>query len=162
MILQYYMKTQTLSKSDIKDINANLSTLYNIEPLSKKNRVVKVTSELGIFIKVNNELQYFYIDNKIIPLLKLLQTNNFLKTISVDMGAIKFVVSGADIMRPGIVEINDSIAKDDIIAIVDQNNKKPLAIGVALDSAENLQIQEKGKSVKTIHWIGDKIWEAQF
>ena len=32
-----------------------------------------------------------------------------LKKIAVDMGAVKFVVSGADIMRPGIVEIEEGI-----------------------------------------------------
>ena len=60
------------------------------------------------------------------------------------MGAVKFVVSGADIMRPGITDIDEDIHEGEIIVIIDENNKKPLAVGKALLSATEMKEQEKG------------------
>lgn len=156
------MKSQTLSKSDIKVINAELLQSYGVEPLNKKELATKITSDLGTFIRVKTEMKFFYHNKKIIPLLKSLQQNNFLKCITVDMGAVKFVISGADIMKPGIVDIDDDIKEGDVIAVIDQNNKKPLALGVALFSTEDMRSQEKGKSIQNIHYVGDKIWEENF
>jgi len=82
-----------------------------------------------------------------------------LKKITVDMGAIKFVINGADIMRPGITEIEEGIAKDELVVIIDERNKKPLVVGIALyDSAEMKKITS-GKVVKNIHYVGDEIWK---
>ncbi len=75
------------------------------------------------------------------------------------MGAVKFVTSGADIMRPGIVHIDEGITKDDAVAIVDQTHKKPLAVGIALHSSEEMQKVSSGKVVKNIHYVGDWIWK---
>ena len=75
------------------------------------------------------------------------------------MGAIKFVINGADIMRPGITEIEEGIAKDELVVIIDERNKKPLVVGIALyDSAEMKKITS-GKVVKNIHYVGDEIWK---
>lgn len=74
------------------------------------------------------------------------------------MGAIKFVTSGADIMRPGIVELEEGISKDEIICIIDENNKKPLAIGITLMSGEEIQQATSGKVIKNLHYVGDRLW----
>ena len=74
------------------------------------------------------------------------------------MGAIKFVVNGADIMRPGITKIEDNIEANDFIVIVDENNQKPIAIGISLLNSEDLRNTKDGKHIKNIHYVGDKIW----
>ena len=56
------------------------------------------------------------------------------RVVTVDMGAVKFVVNGADVMSPGIVAADSSIQKDDLVVIVEETHKKPLAIGRALIS----------------------------
>ena len=77
------------------------------------------------------------------------------------MGAVKFVASGADIMRPGITNIPEGIHKDEFICIIDINNKKPLAIGKALYSSEEMKDLMAGKCIENIHYIGDEIWKLQ-
>ena len=74
------------------------------------------------------------------------------------MGAVKFVTKGADIMRPGITEIEDGIQKDTFVTIIDQNNKKPLAIGKSLFNSEELRNTKEGKVIKNVHYVGDEIW----
>ena len=50
------------------------------------------------------------------------------------MGAVKFMSSGADVMRPGITELDHEIKKDEIVVVVDQTHKKPLCVSKALFS----------------------------
>lgn len=79
--------------------------------------------------------------------------------VTVDMGAVKFVANGADVMGPGIVEADAGIAEGDLVWIRDVRNKRPLAIGKALMSGEALMRREKGKSIASVHHVGDRIWQ---
>ena len=55
--------------------------------------------------------------------------------MTVDTGAIPYVVNGADIMRPGIVAVTDDVKANAPVQIVDERHGKPLAIGIALFDA---------------------------
>jgi len=127
--------------------------------LSKKDKVELWEDERKIVI-INDIPSFFYYENKAVPTLKYLQGNDLLKKVAVDMGAVKFVVNGADIMRPGIVEIEEGIGENEFIVVVDVNNKKPLAVGVALFSASEMQAKDSGKVIKNIHYVGDELWNA--
>jgi len=149
-----------------KEVNKELA-VYEIT-LNKKDPVVLLEEDIKNDFKkinqkiilVNDQPEFFYYENKLIPTLKNLQKNShILKQIAVDMGAVKFIVKGADLMRPGIVEIEPGIKKDEVIVIVDVNNRKPLAVGIALFSSEEMQSQTNGKVVKNIHYLGDEIWK---
>lgn len=141
-----------------KEINEEL-TKYSFE-ISKKEQVELLEKDNLKFILINKEPAFFWYAQQWIPTLKLLQKKELLKKITIDMGAIKFIVNGADVMRPGIVEIEEGIAKDDFIAIIDQNNKKPLAVGIALLNSEEMKAMPKGKAIKTIHYVGDEVWKV--
>lgn len=88
-------------------------------------------------------------------LLKYGATKRF---VTVDMGAVKFVYNGADVMGPGIVETDPAIAVNDLVWIRDLKNKRPLAVGRALLGAQEMARKEKGKAVASIHHVGDKLW----
>ncbi len=141
-----------------KELN-NLLSLYGVE-FSKKDSVEKAQDKETGFkgFYVNGVCSFFYYENILLPTLRFLQEKIVLKRVVVDMGAVKFVVGGADIMRPGITEIEDGIEKNEAIVIVDENNGKTLAVGVALGSSEDMQKLEKGKVIKNIHYVGDEMW----
>tara|TARA_Y100000310_G_scaffold333432_1_gene410994 strand:- start:1030 stop:1494 length:465 start_codon:yes stop_codon:yes gene_type:complete len=145
-----------------KELNF-LLTQYNLV-FSKKDIVERLEDKEKGFsgFLVNTVCSFFYYENELLPTLKFLQNVNYssiLKKIIVDMGAIKFLVGGADIMRPGITFFDEQIEKDEVVVIVDENNNKTIALGKALDSCENMKAQEKGKVIKNIHYVGDWIWE---
>lgn len=143
-----------------KEMNKRLET-YNIE-LSKKDAVEIWKDEVREYIVVNNIPAFFAYDEKEIPTLKyVMEHPDILKKITVDMGAIKFVINGADIMRPGITQIEDNISENEPIVIIDQNNSKPLAIGIALLDSEKMQESSSGKVIKNIHYVGDDIWNLK-
>ncbi|MGD9963357.1 MAG: PUA domain-containing protein [Thermoplasmata archaeon] len=78
--------------------------------------------------------------------------------VTVDMGAVRFVANGADVMGPGIVDADRSIAEGDFVWIRDERNKRPLAIGRALVPGEAMLSKSKGKAVASVHFVGDKLW----
>lgn len=79
-------------------------------------------------------------------------------TILVDQGAIPHLIKGADLMRPGIVSADPNIKQGDLVVILDQVHRKPIAIGRALVDGNQL-MGPKGKVVQNLHYIGDKLWK---
>ncbi len=81
--------------------------------------------------------------------------------VVVDEGAMPHIINGADVMKPGIVEADESIKKGDFVYVVVEGKKTPLAVGIALVDGKEM-VGGKGKAVKTIHHLKDKIWRAFF
>ena len=80
------------------------------------------------------------------------------RQIVVDAGAVRFVVNGADIMNPGIVSADQEIVAGDLVIIIEEKHRKPLAIGRALISGP--EMKGEGKAVKSLHHVGDLIWKG--
>jgi PUA-domain protein len=146
-----------------KDFNKELEQAAYTISFSKKDAVERIDDKENdlVIISINKTPAFFYYENRLLPTIKFLhsQKEKLLKSITVDMGAIKFLVSGADIMRPGIVEIDQDIIQNDVIAVIDQKNKMIISIGISMFDASEMNIQEKGKSVKNMHYVGDNIWK---
>ncbi len=144
---------RAMKSKEVKELFDNASFLE----LDKKGKYELIDEQV---ILMNNEPVFFHLGEKLVPTLKLLQKSMVLKKITVDMGAVPFVIKGADIMRPGIKLIDEGINKDDFVAIVDEKHNKPLGVGIALFSGEEMKSMTNGKSVKNIHYVGDKIWNS--
>lgn len=83
-----------------------------------------------------------------------------LKRVTVDMGAVRPISDGADVMAPGVVEVDEGIEKDQIVGIEDEKNSKIIAIGTALKEGPYLK-GERGKVIENLHYVGDKYWNLQ-
>lgn len=79
--------------------------------------------------------------------------------VTVDMGAVKFLANGADVMSPGIVAAANGIKKGDVVWVGEEKFGRPLAVGIALISGPEMVVAKKGRAVKTKHFISDEIWE---
>ena len=88
-------------------------------------------------------------------LLRYAATRRF---VTVDMGAVRFVANGADVMGPGVVDADASISEGDFVWVRDERNRRPLAIGRALVTGEAMRSKPKGKVVSSVHFVGDKLW----
>ena len=77
--------------------------------------------------------------------------------VTVDAGAVSFVSDGADVMRPGIVGADDSIAEGDLVAIAEESHGKVLAIGRAMVDGSEM-VGDSGKVVESIHHVGDDLY----
>jgi PUA domain protein len=64
------------------------------------------------------------------------------------------------LMVPGVVQINGDFNTDDFVLVVDERHGKPLAIGVALFDSHAMRKMKRGKIVRNIHYVGDRLWKA--
>ena len=129
----------------------------------KKCRVETILTETGDNLyAINNVLKLWKSKEGYIPVLTLLLKNKVnLKTITVDMGAVKYVTNKADIMRPGITKIDPQIEKGELVKIVDEKNNRALAVGKAMFDAKEMEVKTSGKVIRNLHTITDKIWQFE-
>ena len=152
------MKKRTLSNRELKELNEKV-LFYDFQ--FDKGDIVNIIDEK--FIMLEGKALLFYYGGRICPTLHLLLAHpTTIQKITVDMGAVKFVSNGADVMRPGITHIEDNIQQNDIIAVIEEKFRKPLAIGVALFSSSEMSEAKTGKVVKNLHYVEDAIWEGNF
>lgn len=159
-----------IKSSEIKILKEEILEQYSENFISqifpKKCKVEIILTEDGdTLYSINDVLKLWKSEDGYIPVLTLLLRKKIeLKTIIVDMGAVKFVTNGADIMRPGITHIDSKIKKNEIIEIVDEKNHRSLAVGKAMFDAKDMEAKTSGKVIKNLHTINDNIWkfEKQF
>jgi RNA-binding protein, containing PUA domain len=64
--------------------------------------------------------------------------------VVVDAGAVKRIINGADIMRPGIKEFIGEFNKGDVVFVVDEKGRV-IAIAVALYSKQEMVQMERAR-----------------
>jgi PUA-domain protein len=148
---------KTEEKALINDIEEALG-----EASAFKNKKLEyVSTDEWDFVFVENEPLLFKIEGKIFPTVKgALKLNPMRRRVVVDAGAVKFIINGADIMGPGVVEADPSIKEGDLVIVVEQAHGKALAIGRALMPGEEMA-GKKGKAIKSIHYVGDELWKLE-
>ena len=118
---------------------------------------------------VTPELQAILVDGTIHGLVRdgapflsvrgLLAYRPTVRWATVDMGAIRFVHNGADVMAPGITEADPALEVGDWVWIRDEKNGQPLAVGRCLMTGSEMAQATSGKAIENVHHIGDKVWE---
>lgn len=153
-------KRYHLKKKKIKEIQDKLNDFPDL--LSTNSTVEIIKSDLPDIILINGKPQIILVDGEPFPTLKgALETEIRSRYVVVDMGAVKFMARGADVMSPGITEADPQIKKGDLVIILDEKHRKPLATGRSLISGMEMVQNMEGKAVETLHYIGDAIWNLE-
>jgi len=114
-------------------------------------------------ILVDGKPLLFEIEGQLFPTVRgALEMELNKRIVTVDKGAIRFVSNGADIMAPGIVEADSEIKAGDLVIIMEEAHRKPLAIGKALMNGSQMVEADSGKAIKSITHVGDKLWNMEF
>lgn len=140
-------------------------------------KVINEISRIGVEIKGNldvinfGDIDIILVDNE--PLILKYNERYYLTVygviklrpernkVVVDEGALKFIMNGADVMKPGIVYADEDIKKDDFVYVVVEGKETPIAVGIALVDGKEMT-EGKGKAIKNIHHLKDKIWKHFF
>jgi PUA domain protein len=149
-----------LKKKEIKNLQQQIKEAFNLD--IELGSSVDVGEIDGTSLVLIDDIPCFTYFNKtvIFTLQGIYKYKPSRKYVTVDMGAIKFVTNGADVMAPGIIDADVSISEDDQVWICDETHHKPLASGIALMSGEQMIEEQKGKAVRVLHYIGDSLWES--
>ena len=104
---------KTLSNKEKRDLLSKLTTLYgeNIDPYFQKSTILQsIKTDEGTFIVKSKKIVLFLHNDNYLPSINFLREIDLvLPKIVVDVGAIKFITNGADVMAPGIVFFDKNI-----------------------------------------------------
>ncbi|PKA52729.1 hypothetical protein AXF42_Ash001710 [Apostasia shenzhenica] len=128
--------------------------------------VAKCQNHLNLVVVSNVPLFFNVRDGPYMPTLRLLhQYPNIMKKLQVDRGAIKFVLSGANIMCPGLTSpggaLDEDVREETPVAIMAEGKQHALAIGFTKMSAKDIKSINKGIGVDTMHYLNDGLWKMQ-
>ena len=151
------MKSNLISKSETAIVLKNVSEKWNMQfPKIKNLKVHQISNDAQII--VGEGIKILKIDEEYVPFLSETQMLEKFPYVMVDMGAVKFMCKGANVMRPGIKKYSE-FQKDSIVCVIEESHHKFLAIGKTLVSSQELENMEKGEVIKNLHYISDKFWE---
>ncbi len=125
----------------------------------QKNVRTHQIDEKGIII-TGEGITAVKIGDNILPFLDNVAILEKFPYVVVDMGAIKFVCKGANIMRPGITKFSD-FENGDIVCVIEESQNKFLAVGKAELPSRQLDGTKNGEVIKNMHYISDIFWEAK-
>ncbi len=152
------MKSNLISKSETSEILKIVSERWEIEcPKIKNLKVYQISDEAQII--VGKGIKILKIGDDYLPFLSETETLKKFPNVMVDIGAIKFMCKGANVMRPGIKKFTE-FEKDKIVCIIEESHQKFLAVGKAMVSSTELENMEKGEVIKNLHYVSDKFWES--
>ncbi|MEM2444936.1 MAG: PUA domain-containing protein [Sulfolobales archaeon] len=150
-----------LRKKDTNQLKQTLITLYpKATEFIKSCEEITLVKEGGIEVLVLNETPAFTKhENTYIPTLLLikLRIKDLTPKAVVDEGAVKHLINGADVMAPGIIEV-EQFNKDEIVSVWEPKKETPIVIGKALTDSKTIKEVKKGKAIKNLHHAGDQTW----
>ena len=129
------VKSRVQLRKNVKNkMLKDIVSTFGEEMAGLENKTLeKITLEEYSLILVDGKPLLFEIEGHLFPTVRgALEMGLQKRVVTVDKGAIRFVSNGADIMAPGVVEADPEIKEGDLVIIVEETHRKPLAIGKAL------------------------------
>lgn len=160
------MKRHVASKHDSRDLIEKIQAAYGVQlETSRSSQVEIIEPEDGVkFVVIDGRFTFVEMGApdapSLIPFVGSAAAVDLFPSARVDDGAIKYIIKGADVMRPGIVKYDEWGAKDRLVVVRDDSKGRALAVGrTAVESAE-LSSMARGNCIRNLHHAGDRIWEA--
>jgi len=152
------LKSNLISKSETATLLKTVSEKWNMEfPKIKNLKVHQILDDAQII--TGEGIKILKINEDYLPFLSETKMLERFPNVMVDMGAVKFMCKGANVMRPGIKKFTE-FEKEQLVCVVEESQHKFLAVGKAMVSSSDLENMEKGEVIKNIHYISDKFWET--
>lgn len=152
-----------LRKNVKNNLVKEMILLFGKEAEKLENSVFeKITLDEYTIILVDGKPLFFEIEGTLYPTVRgALEMELKKRLVVVDKGAVRFIYNGADIMSPGIVEADPEIKERELVIVVEEAHRKPLAVGRALMDGPTMVEATSGKAVQSIIHVGDKIWNME-
>jgi len=153
------LKSNLISKSETSKILEQMNSQWKVELPKQKNIKTHDVNEKGIII-TGDGITAVKIGEDILPFLDDTPILEKFPYVTVDMGAVKFVCKGANVMRPGITKFSD-FESGEIVCVIEESQNKFLAVGKAEISSKEAEDANKGEVIKNMHYISDDFWESK-
>ncbi|MCJ1419048.1 hypothetical protein MMC32_005399 [Xylographa parallela] len=138
------------------------------ELIPKKSQLdlLKLPDRVTLYALDNQPLFWQHMDDPIIPHLRVVHAfPKCFSSLGIDRGAIRFVLSGATLMAPGLTSTGgrlpdeDAQLKEGDVAVVEAEGKEEAClVGQLRMGTEEVKEKKKGVVIDMGHYLGDGLW----
>ena len=155
------MKKWVLSHRDSVAMVARLERSLGLSlTLPKSAQAECAEPEEGVVFVRLEEYEFVQTGDSFFPFLGSPPTLALFPSVVVDEGAIKFLINGADVMRPGIRKMDDWGAAGKMVVVKEEKKGRAIAVGPTTVSGAEATPMSRGGCVKNLHHVGDHYWNA--
>ena len=140
------------------------------EILPKKGQLdlVKLPDRVSLYVLDGAPLFWQHMDDPLIPHLKLVHKfPAAFPRVRIDRGAIRFVLSGATLMAPGLTSKGGrlpekgegDLGEGDVVAVEAEGKDEVCLVGVLKMGTEEMKEKKKGVVMDGGHFLGDGLWK---
>jgi len=162
--------TQT-NRTTVKHIRNSFAEMFpllkdNLDEIVSKKAILYTTK-----IKPENKYEIIFTENEIIcavdgkfviPHLKILHRyQDWVPRMQVDKGAIKHVMTGANIMCPGLTSKGgkmEEIETEKMVLITAEGKINGMGVGKTKLSTSQIREVNKGVAIEMLHYLNDGLW----
>jgi len=139
----------------VQKIESSLARALN---LPKSAQAECAEPEEGVVFVNLDSLTFVRANDRFVPFLGSPAVLELFPSAVVDEGAIKYLLNGADVMRPGIRKFEDWGAPGSFVVVREEKKGRAIAIGLSTISGAEASGLTKGICLKNLHHVGDRYW----
>ena len=153
------LKKWVLSRRDSAELVAKIESSLMVElKLPRSAQASCAEPEEGVVFAAFDGLEFVQTKDSLFPFLQSAEALALFPGAVVDEGAIRFLVNGADVMRPGIRSFDDWGEAGKVVVVREEKKGRSIAVGVATVSSAEARTMTKGSCLKNRHHVGDRYW----
>ena len=153
------MKKWVLSRRDSTEMISRIeSSLALSLDLPKSAQAQCSEPEEGVVFVELDGFEFVQSGNAFFPFLGSPATLALFPAAVVDEGAIRFLLNGADVMRPGIRRLDDWGAAGRTVVVKEEKKGRAIAVGTSMVPSAEAQGMAKGGCIRNLHHVGDRFW----
>ncbi|KAG9186931.1 translation machinery-associated protein 20 [Alternaria panax] len=151
--------------------------IEDILPKKEQLDLVKLPDRVSLYTLNSIPLFFQHMDDALLPHLTLVHKYPFaFHRLRIDRGAIRFVLSGATLMAPGLTspggrlpdpELSDDdkekygaedLKEGQVVVIEAEGKETACMVGVLKMSTDEMKKVKKGQACEAGHYLGDGLW----
>ncbi|KAI4695805.1 hypothetical protein J4E81_006134 [Alternaria sp. BMP 2799] len=151
--------------------------IEDILPKKEQLDLVKLPDRVSLYTLHSTPLFFQHMDDALLPHLTLVHKYPFaFHRLRIDRGAIRFVLSGATLMAPGLTspggrlpgpELSDEdkevygaqdLKEGEVVVIEAEGKETACMVGVLKMGTEEMKKVKKGQACEAGHYLGDGLW----
>jgi malignant T-cell-amplified sequence len=158
------LKRQVVSKHDSRELIAEIEGSAGIHLEVPRSAQVEI-------LEPDDESRFVIIDGRFtfvsggagggyLPFVGSAEAVGLFPSVTIDEGALKYIIKGADVMRPGISKYDDWGEPGKLVVVREDKKGRAAAVGRTAVASSEMAELKKGNCVKNLHHAGDKFWNA--
>jgi len=157
------LKRQVVSKHDSRELIAEIERSAGVHLEVPRSAQVEI-------LEPDEESKFVIIDGRFtfvsggeggyLPFVGSAAAVGLFPSATIDEGALKYIIKGADVMRPGISKYDEWGEAGKLVIVREDKKGRAAAVGRTAVASSEMAELKKGNCIKNLHHAGDRFWNA--